>query len=318
MPILFTGNGKVWKDQELAAAIHYLTPSPPLSPHTSLTPTTCFRVLTIFLSPYPTRTPQGKTERTARLWRACGLICSKNLLPISAWFQFEVLALVLWSPMTRSHPGIKMVLPMSSSAPVSTVLALLSGYWIWMDRLVYLGESSVQFWVWSITIWRKLQLFFYSRVLPDLCVVEYSELNQHNVFWRFLSIFVPFCMKIIPPWIIFYSCICRLIYQALAMAGWSSTSDETAHCSVCSSWPRWSWLSTTSYHLPPSWVMAYSGQRHGGVGSSSRPGNGFKGPANSVEFLGRGILEMQLSDAKADADDERVGLYYCLIACCWT
>jgi len=51
--------------------------------------------------------------------------------------------------------------------------------------------------------------------------------------------------------------------------------------------------------------MAYSGQRHGGVGSSSRPGNGFKGPANSVEFLGRGILEMQLSDAKADADDER-------------
>ena len=172
MPILFTGNGKVWKDQELAAAIHYLTPSPPLSPHTSLTPTTCFRVLTIFLSPYPTRTPQGKTERTARLWRACGLICSKNLLPISAWFQFEVLALVLWSPMTRSHPGIKMVLPMSSSAPVSTVLALLSGYWIWMDRLVYLGESSVQFWVWSITIWRKLQLFFYSRVLPDLCMVE--------------------------------------------------------------------------------------------------------------------------------------------------
>ena len=152
MPILFTGNGKVWKDQELAAAIHYLTPSPPLSPHTSLTPTTCFRVLTIFLSPYPTRTP--------RLWRACGLICSKNLLSISAWFQFEVLALVLWSPMTRSHPGIKMVLPMSSSAPVSTVLALLSGYWIWMDRLVYLGESSVQFWVWSITIWRKLQLFF--------------------------------------------------------------------------------------------------------------------------------------------------------------
>jgi len=51
--------------------------------------------------------------------------------------------------------------------------------------------------------------------------------------------------------------------------------------------------------------MAYSGQRHGGVGSSSRPGNGFKGPASSVEFLGRGVLEMQLSDAKADADDER-------------
>jgi len=51
--------------------------------------------------------------------------------------------------------------------------------------------------------------------------------------------------------------------------------------------------------------MAYSGQRHGGVGSSSRPVNGFKGPASSVEFLGRGVLEMQLSDAKADADDER-------------
>jgi len=33
--------------------------------------------------------------------------------------------------------------------------------------------------------------------------------------------------------------------------------------------------------------------------------NGFKGPASSVEFLGRGVLEMQLSDAKADADDER-------------
>ncbi|KAF8757469.1 hypothetical protein HU200_010993 [Digitaria exilis] len=51
--------------------------------------------------------------------------------------------------------------------------------------------------------------------------------------------------------------------------------------------------------------MAYSGQRHGGVGSSSRPGNGFKGPASSVEFLGREMLEMQLRDAKADADDER-------------
>ncbi|RLN41273.1 shaggy-related protein kinase kappa-like [Panicum miliaceum] len=51
--------------------------------------------------------------------------------------------------------------------------------------------------------------------------------------------------------------------------------------------------------------MAYSGQRHGGVGSSSTPGNGFKGPASSVEFLGRGMLEMKLSDAKADADDER-------------
>ncbi|CAN6322000.1 unnamed protein product [Urochloa humidicola] len=51
--------------------------------------------------------------------------------------------------------------------------------------------------------------------------------------------------------------------------------------------------------------MAYSGQRHGSVGSSSRPGNGFKGPACSVEFLGREMLEMQLRDAKADADDER-------------
>ncbi|OEL33323.1 Shaggy-related protein kinase delta [Dichanthelium oligosanthes] len=51
--------------------------------------------------------------------------------------------------------------------------------------------------------------------------------------------------------------------------------------------------------------MAYSGQRHGGVGSTSRPGNGFKGLASSVEFLGREILEMQLRDAKPDADDER-------------
>ncbi|CAL4928322.1 unnamed protein product [Urochloa decumbens] len=51
--------------------------------------------------------------------------------------------------------------------------------------------------------------------------------------------------------------------------------------------------------------MAYSGRRHGSVGSSSRPGNGFKGPACSVEFLGREMLEMQLRDAKADADDER-------------
>jgi len=33
MPILFTGNGKVWKDQELAAAIHYLTPSSPQPSH---------------------------------------------------------------------------------------------------------------------------------------------------------------------------------------------------------------------------------------------------------------------------------------------
>lgn len=51
--------------------------------------------------------------------------------------------------------------------------------------------------------------------------------------------------------------------------------------------------------------MAYSGQRHGGVGSSSRPGNGFKGAANSVEFLGREMLGMQLRDAKPDTDDER-------------
>ncbi|XP_062214020.1 shaggy-related protein kinase kappa-like [Phragmites australis] len=51
--------------------------------------------------------------------------------------------------------------------------------------------------------------------------------------------------------------------------------------------------------------MAYSGQRHGGVGNSSRPGNGFKGQASSVEFLGREMLEMQLRDAKPDADDER-------------
>ncbi|KAL5210788.1 hypothetical protein ABZP36_006411 [Zizania latifolia] len=51
--------------------------------------------------------------------------------------------------------------------------------------------------------------------------------------------------------------------------------------------------------------MAYSGPRHGGVGSSSRPGNGFKGAASSVEFLGREMLEMQLRDAKPDVDDEK-------------
>nr|TKV90262.1 hypothetical protein SEVIR_9G017300v2 [Setaria viridis]TKV90263.1 hypothetical protein SEVIR_9G017300v2 [Setaria viridis] len=51
--------------------------------------------------------------------------------------------------------------------------------------------------------------------------------------------------------------------------------------------------------------MAYSGQRHRGVASSSRQGNGFEGSASSVEFLGREMLEMHLWDAKADADDER-------------
>ncbi|KAL5218010.1 hypothetical protein ABZP36_018694 [Zizania latifolia] len=51
--------------------------------------------------------------------------------------------------------------------------------------------------------------------------------------------------------------------------------------------------------------MAYFGPRHGGVGSSSRTGNGFKDAASSVEFLGRGILEMQLRDAKPDVDDEK-------------
>jgi hypothetical protein len=54
--------------------------------------------------------------------------------------------------------------------------------------------------------------------------------------------------------------------------------------------------------------MAYSGQRHGGAGtgSSSRQGNGLKGQASSVEFLGRGMVGMQLRDAKPDADDKRV------------
>jgi hypothetical protein len=32
-----------------------------------------------------------------------------------------------------------------------------------------------------------------------------------------------------------------------------------------------------------------------------------KGQASSVEFLGRGMVGMQLRDAKPDADDERVG-----------
>lgn len=59
---------------------------------------------------------------------------------------------------------------------------------------------------------------------------------------------------------------------------------------------------------PISWEMAYSGQRHAGgagAGSSSRQGNGLKGQASSVEFLGRGMVGMQLRDAKPDADDER-------------
>ena len=52
--------------------------------------------------------------------------------------------------------------------------------------------------------------------------------------------------------------------------------------------------------------MAYSGQRHGsaGAGSSSRQGSGLKGQASSVEFLGMGMVGMQLRDAKPDADDE--------------
>ncbi|XP_044945864.1 shaggy-related protein kinase kappa-like isoform X1 [Hordeum vulgare subsp. vulgare] len=51
--------------------------------------------------------------------------------------------------------------------------------------------------------------------------------------------------------------------------------------------------------------MAFSGQRHvGAAGSSSRQGNGFKGQASSVEFLGRGMVGMQLRDAKPDADDD--------------
>ncbi|KAL6909414.1 hypothetical protein ACP4OV_001695 [Aristida adscensionis] len=51
--------------------------------------------------------------------------------------------------------------------------------------------------------------------------------------------------------------------------------------------------------------MAYSRQRHGGFGSSSSLGNGFKGPAGSVEFMGREMLEMQLREGKSDADDEK-------------
>jgi glycogen synthase kinase 3 beta len=58
--------------------------------------------------------------------------------------------------------------------------------------------------------------------------------------------------------------------------------------------------------------MAYSGLRHGGVGSSSRPGHGFKGPASSVECLGREMLEMQLRDSKPDVGDEKVGFCSCL------
>jgi hypothetical protein len=74
-------------------------------------------------------------------------------------------------------------------------------------------------------------------------------------------------------------------------------------------------ISIEPYQLPHCWSggMAYSGQRHAGVGSSSRPANGFKGAANSVEFLGREMLGMRLRDAKPDTDDERVGFYHSLV-----
>jgi hypothetical protein len=97
-----------------------------------------------------------------------------------------------------------MVLPMSSSAPVSTVLAQLSGYWIWD------GSTGLSRGIFSSILGlirhdlEEVAAFFYSRVLPDLCVVETRlfllfELNQQNVSWCFPLIFVPFCMKIIPP-----------------------------------------------------------------------------------------------------------------------
>jgi hypothetical protein len=101
MPILFTGNGKVWKDQELAGScpspLLDLTPLPS-TPH-SLAPPTCFRVLHHLPLPLPNKNPQGEAARTARLRRACGLICCYNSLSsISAWFQFEVLALDSLTP----------------------------------------------------------------------------------------------------------------------------------------------------------------------------------------------------------------------------
>jgi glycogen synthase kinase 3 beta len=60
--------------------------------------------------------------------------------------------------------------------------------------------------------------------------------------------------------------------------------------------------------------MVYYGQRYGGDGSSLRPANGFKEAANSVEFLGKKMLGMQLRAAKPDTDDERVGFYHSLIS----
>lgn len=93
------------------------------------------------------------------------------------------------------------------------------------------------------------------------------------------------------------------------MASWSST-ERWKHALECL--PILTLvISIEPYHFAGD--MAYSVQRQGGVASSSRPVNGFKGAATSVEFLGREMLGMQLRDAKPDADDERVCFCYCLI-----
>jgi hypothetical protein len=72
------------------------------------------------------------------------ICCYNSLSSISAWFQFEVLALDSLTPLTHSHQGIKMLLPMSSSAPVSTVAGPSIGVldFGWIDRFI---SEDIQF-----------------------------------------------------------------------------------------------------------------------------------------------------------------------------
>lgn len=106
----FTGNGKVWKDQELAAALHYLTLP------CSLTPTT-----NLLQSPNrPLSSTATHKPRRIR-WIIAGLsICSCNLSSTSACFQFEVLALD-----SSILPGGKVALFMSFLGSGSAILSQL-------------------------------------------------------------------------------------------------------------------------------------------------------------------------------------------------
>ncbi|XP_042504291.1 shaggy-related protein kinase kappa isoform X2 [Macadamia integrifolia] len=51
-------------------------------------------------------------------------------------------------------------------------------------------------------------------------------------------------------------------------------------------------------------MASAAGLGHGGVGSS-RTANSFKGSSSSVDWLGREMLEMRLSDSRLDQDDDR-------------